>query len=88
MWGDGTDTEWSGPYTSGEEVKIEHTYNQGGQTYIFAKAKDQYEQEGEQAEFGLFIIKERAVSNSLLQRIIQRLIEQYPLLDFLLNRYL
>ncbi|KYK34652.1 MAG: hypothetical protein AYK22_05025 [Thermoplasmatales archaeon SG8-52-3] len=88
MWGDGTNSDWTGPYTSGEEIKIDHTYIEGGQTIIFAKAKDQYEQEGEQAEFGLFIIKERAIANNLLFRIIERLCEQYPLLDFLLNRYI
>jgi hypothetical protein len=39
-WGDGTCSDWLGPYSSGEEVKVKHTWT-GEATYnIRAKAKD------------------------------------------------
>ncbi len=87
-WGDGTNSNWSGPYTSGEEISIDHTYSEGGQIYIYVKAKDQYSQEGDQTEFVIFIIKDRSTTNTLLIRFIERLIEQFPTLEFILNKIL
>jgi len=39
-WGDGTNSSWFGPYTSGEEVLINHTFGSEGVFYITAKAKN------------------------------------------------
>lgn len=39
-WGDGTSEEWIGPYPSGEEVCIGHTYTSSGTFCIKVKAKD------------------------------------------------
>lgn len=88
MWGDGSSDKWSGPYASGEEVTFNHTYTEGGRIFINAKAKDQYGQEGKQGQFVLYIIKERTASNQLLIRILERLIERFPNLEFILYKYL
>jgi hypothetical protein len=40
-WGDGTDTGWIGPYTSGESITLSHTWSKG-EYKISAKAKDIY----------------------------------------------
>jgi hypothetical protein len=87
-WGDETNSDWSGPYASGDEISIDHTYSEGGQLYIYAKAKDQYDQEGDQTEFVLFIIKERSTTNTLFLRFIERLIEQFPFVEFIINKIL
>jgi len=41
-WGDGNAEEWTGPYASGEEITISHTWLVGGNTTIKAKAKNTY----------------------------------------------
>ena len=88
MWGDGTFDDWSGPYKSGDELKINHTYSVGGQIEISVKAKDQYQQEGDQVQFVIFIIKDRSVSSPILLRFMERLIMHFPRLEFILNKYI
>lgn len=88
MWGDGTNNGWSGPYKSGDEVSINHTYSNGGRMFINVKAKDQYEQEGEVIHFAVFIIKNRAISNPYLIIYLQRLIERFPSFNLILSRIL
>ena len=39
-WGDGTNSEWLGPYASGEEVKISHSWSLSDSYDITARAKD------------------------------------------------
>lgn len=39
-WGDGTITDWLGPYASGQDVLLTHTYTGGEDYTIKAKAKD------------------------------------------------
>jgi hypothetical protein len=45
-WGDGSVEEWIGPYASGEEVYISHTWNEEGNYSILAKAKNALNGEG------------------------------------------
>lgn len=44
-WGDGTTSDWFGPYGSGETVNIFHTWDIGGDFEIKAKARDIYLEE-------------------------------------------
>jgi outer membrane protein assembly factor BamB len=46
-WGDGTNTGWIGPYTSGEEQTVNHTWNKKGTYTIQVKAKDNYSAESD-----------------------------------------
>ena len=39
-WGDGTNTSWIGPYPSGEDITLNHTWSEQGTYEIKAKAKD------------------------------------------------
>jgi len=39
-WGDKTPSGWRGPYPSGEEINVSHTWNKRGAFTIRAKAKD------------------------------------------------
>ncbi len=41
-WGDGTSSDWIGPYTSGEEITSSHVWNEPGEYEIIAKSKDKY----------------------------------------------
>lgn len=42
-WADGTDTEWIGPYDSGELVSLMHTWTTEGSYQIQYRAKDEHE---------------------------------------------
>jgi len=87
-WGDGNNNDWYGPYNSGEEISINHTFAEGGRIYMNVKAIDQFNKEGETVHFAIFIIKNRAVSNPLFHRILSRLFEDFPRLQFFLDRIL
>ena len=40
QWGDGTQTTWLGPYDSGENITVNHTWTSDGTFLIKARAKD------------------------------------------------
>jgi glutaredoxin len=44
-WGDGTTSDWIGPYSSGESVVLTHTWENKGDFTIQAKAKDPFDAE-------------------------------------------
>lgn len=49
-WDDGTTTEWIGPYPSGENVTVSHTWDTAGTYYIRAMAKDSIGSESQWSE--------------------------------------
>jgi len=87
-WGDGTNDDWYGPYNSGEEVSINHTYSEGGKLYMNVKAKDQFNKEGQTVHYVILILKNRAISNPLIQRIFYRMFDNFPRLQLIFNRFL
>ena len=46
-WGDGTDSGWLGPYSSGHEITVSHTWDEEDIYTIRAKAKDIFDAESE-----------------------------------------
>ena len=61
-WGDGTNSGWVGPYASGEEVMLNHSWTKARAYLIKAKAKDD-DGESEWKEYVLIIFRERASSS-------------------------
>jgi hypothetical protein len=55
-WGDDTYEDWIGPYSSGETVKVSHTYDAYGTVCIRARAKDVYGEIGEWGEMDIEIL--------------------------------
>jgi hypothetical protein len=41
-WGDNTNSSWLGPYTSGQQITVAHSWDNKGKYVIEAKAKDTY----------------------------------------------
>ena len=41
LWGDGSNSDWIGPYNSGEEISIPHIWNKRGDYTLKVKAKDE-----------------------------------------------
>ena len=46
-WGDGTTSEWIGPYVTGEICEIEHTWSSKGDYSITVRAKDEHGKESD-----------------------------------------
>jgi hypothetical protein len=46
-WADGTNTGWIGPFLSGQEQTLSHTWNKKGTYMIKAKARDNHDQESD-----------------------------------------
>jgi carboxypeptidase T len=70
-WGDGTVTEWMGPYASGEEITLDHIWD-AEQTYtIQARAKDNYNLVSEWATLQVIMPKTNTFYTHLLTYILQ-----------------
>ena len=86
-WGDGQIEEWIGPYQSGEEITINHSWNEQGTFQIQAKAKDTSQHESGFATFEVKIPRIRLYSIHSLQRLIDRFFEFFPMFyKFILDK--
>jgi hypothetical protein len=84
-WGDGNNTNWIGPYSSGEEITLGHSWAKEGTYIIFAKVRDAYGEESSSGSLEVSIPRNRVKTfNSLLHRLIQ----SYPNLFALLRNLL
>ncbi len=85
-WGDGQIEEWMGPYTSGEEVIKNHSWNKQGIYIVKAKAKDNFEHESDWGIFEVKIPRSRLTSITYLQKLIENLSGIFPIFyNFLLK---
>jgi predicted acyl esterase len=75
-WGDGTNTSWIGPFASGQEVQLNHTWSTKKIFSIKAKARDVNGAESEWSTQNINIPYSFPIKNPLLLRILQR----FPLL--------
>jgi len=84
-WKDGTTEDYIGPYASGEEVVISHTYMKSGTYNILVHAKDAANREGYQNQHKITILKNKAINNPVLIQILERIQYHFPLLNRILN---
>ena len=89
-WGDGTNTGWIGPFNSGYERTVNHTWNKRGTYTIKAKAKDNYSAE---SGWGTLQVKMPLSNNAMyslwlqfLERFFERHPHAFPLLRHLLGQ--
>ena len=84
-WGDGQTDEWIGPYESGEEVLLSHTWDEEGTFYIRVKARDGYDVESDWATLEVEMpVNQHSYSFPLLQRLLERFPNAFPILRHLL----
>lgn len=76
-WGDGEIEDWIGPYQSGEEISISHSWNSKNSFNIRVKAKDDNSDESFWSTFEISIIKRRFFSNIILYKFIKQLLQRY-----------
>jgi len=70
-WGDGKNSGWIGPYSSGEEVNVSHTWSKIGGYFIRARAKDTNDLVGPWTEFPVTIPRSRLLYNILFLRFFE-----------------
>jgi len=71
-WGDNNTEEWIGPYFSGQEVKINHSWIEEGTYIIKAKVKDTFDEESSWGTFQVTMPRNRFVITSLLHQFLER----------------
>jgi hypothetical protein len=77
-WGDNTQSEWFGPYQSGEVIQASHIWNKKGDYQIRVKAKDEHGVESEWSDILPISLPKFKTFQFLF---IQKLIEKFPLLQ-------
>ena len=73
-WGDGSDTYWFGPFTSGEEISRSHKWNWRGSYTIRVKAMDICGAESDWGKLGITIPRNRIINNFLFLRFFRTVI--------------
>jgi parallel beta-helix repeat protein len=85
-WGDESFEEWIGPYESGEEVKVSHTWDEEGTYTIKAKAKDIYNAESDWGTLEVSMPRNK-LSNMFFLQFLERLFERFPLLEHIFYQF-
>jgi rhodanese-related sulfurtransferase len=86
LWGDGCPAvEWIGPYTSGEIVKLNHTFENQGTYNITAKAKDFYGNESDIGSLEVTMPKNKELAIRPLLQLLERFSNIYRILQNLLG---
>ena len=90
LWDDGDDTGWLGPYSSGEQITLTHTWNKNGNYWIKAWAKDTLEGKSPQAMLNLIITKNlnkiKSVSPFFVL-FLEKLLQHFPALGEIVLNY-
>jgi hypothetical protein len=83
-WGDGN-TEWTDFSTSGTPVSVSHTWAEEDTYTITAKAQDEYGLESDWATLEVEMPVNQQVINPLLQMILERFPNAFPILRYMLG---
>jgi len=87
-WGDGTFSDWLGPYNSDVDVEASHIWNERGSYLIKAKAKDVYDAESDWSEPLSSSMPRKGLSVPLLnfvEKLLDRFPHAFPMLRELMN---
>jgi hypothetical protein len=88
-WGDGSNSDWTGPYKSGENITLKHTWNKKGNYNVRVKAIDDPNNDGDlydgnESEWSetlrVAMPKSKITAKSVLILILERILKRYPLL--------
>lgn len=81
-WGDGTISEWKGPYASNYTVKTSHLWKEQGTYKIKVMAKDTYGKISPWSDMLPIVMPKHRVS-SILWILVNKVVSRYPLLNIL-----
>ena len=87
-WGDGHYSEWSDPYNSGETASASHSWSEPAHYKIRVKARDAEGAETDWSEpLSITIAKGKAVYNPIFTRILEELMDHFPILKQILLKF-
>jgi len=85
-WGDGTYSDWEGPYYSMETASSNHIWSEGGSYEVKVKARDVHGDESEWSDpLQVSMPKNKLLFQSLLQFFYDRIQFMFPIVRNLLN---
>ncbi len=85
-WGDNTTTEWLGPYISGTEIHLTHTWAEQGNYTVKVKAKDILDSESDWGTMQVIMPTEyKTTLGAFLKHLFDRFPRLFPLLQTLLG---
>jgi len=85
-WGDGTFSDWLGPYNSDVEIEASHIWNEKGSYQIKVKAKDVYDAESEWSEpLSISMPRNRLKIRHILINFFERFPNAFPMMKRLLE---
>jgi outer membrane protein assembly factor BamB len=76
-WGDGSNSSWQGPYSSGTGISLSHSWSNDGSFSIKAKAKDSQGSESTYATLQVTMPKNKLFQHSLF---FEKLLYRFPIL--------
>ena len=86
-WGDDSFEDWIGPYESGEEVLVDHTWAEQGSYIIKAKVKDIYDAESDYTTLEVTMpVNQQYYGFPIIQKILELFPNAFPILQLLLTR--
>jgi len=86
-WGDGTFEDWFGPFASGEEVTISHSWSEKDQYTIRAKARNTYDSESDWATLQVSMPRNTLTTSTLFLNFLKNHPQLIPILRLLLTRF-
>lgn len=82
-WGDNTNTDWEGPYDSGEEIQLVHSFSERKNYTILAKAKDLDGHEGKEQPLIITMPTSYIPFLWFWERFFERFPNAFPILRYL-----
>jgi plastocyanin len=84
-WGDGSSVTDYGPFDSGEEIELTHTYTSRDTFIIRARATDSFGNPGEWEERHITIPRSKTINLNILEWLFVRFSNNFPIFKFLLS---
>ena len=82
-WGDGSSVTDYGPFDSGEEIELSHTWTSKDTYTISARAIDSFGNPGDWEEFYIIIPRSKAINLNILEWLFVRFSNTFPIFKFL-----
>ena len=84
-WGDGSYEEWIGPYSSGQEITVSHTWNEENSYTLRAKAKDTIDVESPWSTLEVTMPVNHPPQFPIISWLLERFPNMFPFFHFLFN---
>jgi hypothetical protein len=84
-WDDGTDSDWIGPYNSGDTCQVSHIWSIRGSYSVKVKAKDEHNAESVWSD-SLPIIMPKIYSHNQIIQLLLQIFQPFPLIEKILNQ--